>query len=184
MSFLPTPVLVLAPLLALIFLTAAGALLLGAALHDLACRTIPNWIPAALALDGLALRVLSGQVLGGIASALVVFACAALLWRRGLMGGGDVKLLGAAALVVPSGAALAFVLAVALAGGGLALTYLALRRLVRAPRAGRPAGVLARIVRVERRRIRQCRSLPYGCAIAAGAFFVLGTQVLEAGWTA
>jgi len=174
----------LMPCVAAILLAGAAALLLGAALHDLACRTIPNWIPAALALDGLALRVLSGQVLGGIVSGAVVFAGAALLWRRGLMGGGDVKLLGAAALVVPAGLALILILAVALAGGVLALIYLALRRLVSAPRAGRPAGALARIARVERRRIRQCRSLPYGCAIAAGAFFVLGAHLLNAGWAA
>ena len=73
----------LMPCVAAILLAGAAALLLGAALHDLACRTIPNWIPAALALDGLALRVLSGQVLGGIVSGAVVFAGAALLWRRG-----------------------------------------------------------------------------------------------------
>lgn len=154
-------------------LLTAVALLVAASLHDIASRSIPNWIPALLALDGLLLRLLGGQVLAGLAAGAVVFAAAAILWRRGLMGGGDVKLFGASAIVVPAGLAGTFVLAVALAGGALALLYLSLRRLVPEPGPARPARRLGRIARVERRRIRQCRSLPYACAIASGALLVL-----------
>jgi prepilin peptidase CpaA len=129
-----------------------------------------------LAIDGIVLRLLSGQLLFGMAAGVGVFAVAALLWRRGLMGGGDVKLLGAASIVVPPGLAAPFVLAVTLAGGLLAMTYLALRCVM--PRVvlprGRPrAARLVRLALVEQRRIRQCRSLPYACAIAAGAVFML-----------
>jgi prepilin peptidase CpaA len=154
-------------------LIGVAALLVAAALHDLACRTIPNWIPVALVLTGLILRLASGQLLDGIVAGIVVFVASALLWRRGFMGGGDVKLLGATAIVVPSGLGVPFIVVVAFAGGLLALTYMALRHVVPAPGPIRPLGRIARIARVERRRIRECRSLPYACAIASGALFIL-----------
>ena len=155
----------------LAFLGLAAALLLAASLHDIAARTIPNWIPAALATDGMLLQWLAGSLINGLAVGVAVFIAAALLWRRGLMGGGDVKLLAAAAVAVPP--VLALLATVALAGGVLALLYLLLRPLVAPPGAARPASRLARIVRVERRRIQQGRALPYACAIAAGALFIM-----------
>jgi prepilin peptidase CpaA len=158
---------------AFVLLAAAAALLLAAALHDIAARTIPNWIPAALALDGVVAKSISGGLLLGLAIGLLVFILATLMWRRGLMGGGDVKLLGAAAIVVPASLAASFLITVSLAGGVLALLYLLLRLVVAPPAAIRPRHRLARIVRAERRRIRACRSLPYACAIAAGALFVM-----------
>jgi prepilin peptidase CpaA len=151
----------------------AGALLVFAALHDVAARTIPNWVSALLAIDGLALKSFDGQLRLGLAAGAAVFLLAAVLWRGGFMGGGDVKLLGAAAIVVPPSLAAAFIVSVCLAGGALALLYLALRRVVAPPGATRPRWRLARILRAERRRIRQCRSLPYACAIATGALFVM-----------
>ena len=151
----------------------AAILLLVAALHDIAWRRIPNWIPAALALDGLALRLVHGQFLSGIAAGFAVLLAAGLLWRRGLMGGGDVKLLAASAVLLPASLVLSFIVAVAFAGGILACVYLVLRRIVRPPAARRPRHRLARLLRVEQRRIRACRSLPYAVAIASGALFIL-----------
>jgi len=55
----------------------------------------------------------------------------------------------------------------------LAVLYLAARPFVGAPPAGRPQGLIARIVRVERRRIGRGASLPYACAITAGLLFVI-----------
>jgi prepilin peptidase CpaA len=159
--------------LSTILLMLAAMLLIGAALHDIAARTIPNWIPVALGFDGLALQVLHGDWLLSLAAGLAVFVTAALLWRRGLIGGGDVKLLGAAAIVVSAGLTVSMLVAVSLAGGVLAVLYWILSRVVGPPGAVRPAHRLARIARVERRRIRQCRSLPYACAIASGALFVM-----------
>jgi prepilin peptidase CpaA len=154
-------------------LAVAAVLLIGAALHDIAARTIPNWLPATLAVDGVVGKLLAGQVLIGLAVGAAVFGLAALLWHRGLMGGGDVKLLGAAAIVVSPALAPSFLVMVSLAGGVLALLYLLLRRVVPPPGAVRPVRRLARIMRAERRRIRECRSLPYACAIATGALFVM-----------
>ncbi|MBC4018885.1 prepilin peptidase [Siccirubricoccus deserti] len=148
-------------------------LLAAAALHDVAVRTIPNALPLLLAIDGTILRVLKGDIAWGLAASGAVFILAALCWRRGLMGGGDVKLLGAATLLVAPGMSVGLLLNVSLAGGALALIYLALRRAVAAPVPGRPAGLLRRILRTERRRVRAGGPLPYATSIAAGAIFTL-----------
>jgi prepilin peptidase CpaA len=147
-------------------------LILAASLHDIATRTIPDGLVLALAATGLLSAVLHGHVLGALIAAGGIFVVSALCWRRGWMGGGDVKLLAAAALGMPPNSILAFAAAVAIAGGLLALLYLLGRRLVHAPASRRPPGMLARAVRVERWRISRGGPLPYACAIAAGALFV------------
>lgn len=148
------------------------ALILAASLHDIVARTIPNSLALALAVAGIATGALNGYLFGSLLAAGAVFVLSALCWRRGWMGGGDVKLLGAAALGMPPGSVLTFVAAVAIAGGLLAIFYLVARRLVPAPAPLRPDGLLARALRVERWRISRGGPLPYACAIAAGALFV------------
>ena len=152
---------------------ASVALLLAAA-HDVAARTIPNRLVLAIGLLGGGARLAAGELAGGLAAAGLVFLLAFAAWRFGLMGGGDVKLLSAAALLVPAAWVTSLVLAVALAGGVLALGYLILRRLVPAPAALRPAGLAARALRAEAWRIRRGGPLPYAVAIALGAFATLG----------
>lgn len=83
------------------------------------------------------------------------------------------KLFGAGALLVPPGAAFAFVLSACLAGGVLAILYWLAGRLVAPPSTVRPSSVLGRLVRVERRRLRRGGPLPYAVAITAGACFTL-----------
>jgi prepilin peptidase CpaA len=158
-----------------IALTSGGLLLFGAGLHDVAARTVPNLVCTCIAAFGLIVRFLEHDVLVGLAVALVVFFLAALCWRRGWMGGGDVKLLGAAALLVRPGSAATLVVDVALAGGILAVTYLILyatmpRRVMFTPK---PRSVPARALRVERWRIARKGPIPYASAIAAGALFCL-----------
>lgn len=155
-------------------LVAGSALLLAAAAtHDAATRTIPNWVPAGLLTLGIVVRALDGHALSGAAAASMVFAVCALAWLRGWLGGGDVKLAAAFALVLPPGQAGAFVLATALAGGVLALLYLALIRIVRRPAPGRRVGLIARFLKAEAWRICRGAPLPYGAAIAAGGFYAL-----------
>jgi prepilin peptidase CpaA len=125
-----------------------------------------------LALLGLALQVLHGSVLSGILASLIVFVSAAICWRRGWLGGGDVKLLGAAALAIPPGQVAHFVASVALIGAGLALAYLLASRVTPAPGVRRPGGLVARAIRIECWRIRRGGPLPYACAIAAGFLFI------------
>lgn len=157
-------------------LALGGTLLLAAALHDSAFRTVPNAVPAALAALGLALRAAAGDLVAGLAAAAAVFAMLLFCWHRGWLGGGDVKLAAAAALLVPPPLVPSLLLATALAGGLLAALYLAASRLVPPPPPGRPAGLLARAWRCERWRLHRRGPLPYAAAIAAGALATLSIR--------
>jgi prepilin peptidase CpaA len=156
-----------------IALLLVAALLLYAALHDIAARTIPDLVPGALAAAGIVLRLLAGDLLAGLAAAAIVFALTAFAWWRGWMVGGDVKLLAATALVVAPASVPGFVLAVALAGGVLAMTYLFLGRFLTIRNGPRPSSLPRRALRAEAWRIGRRGPLPYGVAIAAGAIFTL-----------
>jgi prepilin peptidase CpaA len=153
------------------------ALMLGAALHDLAVRTVPNWVAVALLLVGIAARLLSGDLLLGLAVAAAVFAAAAVLWLRRLMGGGDTKLLGAIALVVPPSRLPDLLLMTALCGGVLALYYLAMSYVVGRPAPGRRRTFLARLAKAERWRLSRRGPLPYAVAIAGGSILSLSPLV-------
>lgn len=152
---------------------ALAALLAAAALHDAAVRTVPNWISLALFLAGLALRAAHHDLPAGLAAAAALFALLALFWQLGLLGGGDVKLAAAAALAVPPHAVPGFVLAVAVAGGALALAYLLLPIFVPRPEPGRRRGLLARALKAEAWRLHRRGPLPYAAAIAAGCLYTI-----------
>lgn len=160
-------------------LLASGLVLAGvttlllAAAHDVVARTVPNRLAAILAVIGVGLRGLAGGLGAALLIGAVVFCIAALCWRRGWMGGGDVKLLAATAILVPPALTFSFIAAVAMSGGLLALLYLLARRHVAPPAAQRPHNLLARVLRVERWRVRRGGPLPYACAIAAGGLLVL-----------
>ncbi len=144
--------------------------LLLACVYDWALRVVPNAIPLVVASAGIALRWLSGNLAAGLLAAAIVFVLAALCWRRGWLGGADVKLLGAGALLVAPASACGFALATCLAGGVLAIVYLLLGRLVPPP-GPRPTSpsLVRRIIRIEQRRLQRRGPLPYATAIAAGA---------------
>lgn len=155
----------------------AAVILCLAAMHDVIARTIPDWMPIALAAVGLVERVLDGRVIAGLLAGVLVFILSGLCWKRGWLGGGDVKLLGAAAIAVPPAVVPPFAVAVALAGGVLSLVYLLIGRLLPKPARtgliGRKIDFLSRIARVEGWRLRRGGPLPYAVAIAAGGLFVL-----------
>jgi prepilin peptidase CpaA len=115
------------------------------------------------------------SLLNGLAIAAVTFAVLFVIWLLGAMGGGDVKLWAATALLIPPmlQPELAFVLRVVVFGGVLAILYLSLRLLVPKPRASRPSGLLPRVLRAEAWRICRRAPLPYACAIAGGAIVTL-----------
>ena len=155
--------------------TIASLLLLAlAAWRDLATRLIPDTLCIALAALGLAVRAASGlwAALASTGVAAILFALLAVVHARGLLGGGDVKLMTATALQFPPDQILHLLLTISIAGGALAALHLTLRRLP-AP-ARRPAGAhpLRRLWTVERWRIRR-GSLPYGVAIACGGAWTL-----------
>ena len=158
-------------------MVSAAVLLLIAALHDIAFRTIPDSVPAGLLIAGIVLRALLGGMAAGLALSLAVFALAVLCWRRGWMGGGDVKLLAATVLVVPPPGVGPFLLLTVQAGGVLGLLYLLLSRTVRLPTPGRRGAgsrnIVLRVARAERWRICRGAPLPYGFAIAVGGITLL-----------
>ncbi len=163
--------------IALLAVPAAG--LLGyAALHDLAVRTVPNWLPGLVLLLGICARLLDHDLLSGLIVAAVAFAVLFCIWVAGAMGGGDVKLWAATVLLVPPGwqPQFAFFVNVVLAGGLLALLYLGLSLVVPRPRATLQGSRLRRFLRVEQWRIGRRGPLPYACAIAAGAIAALIPQ--------
>jgi prepilin peptidase CpaA len=152
----------------------AAITLLLASGHDLAFRTVPNWMPVVLLLDGILLRFMGGTLVPGLLAGLLVLLAGAFCWRRGWLGGGDVKLLAATAVLVPPSLVINLLLDVALAGGVLAMIYLAMARLVASPAGiARPPGLFRRIRRAELYRVRRRGSLPYASAIAAGTLIVL-----------
>ncbi len=151
----------------------AISLLMLAAVGDVALRIVPNWLSVAVATDGIVLRTVYGNLPVAAAAALAVFVPAALCWRRGLMGGGDVKLLAAASLLVAPSLVPRLLLLVALAGGLLGLVYYAMRLVLRAPSRIRSRLLVVRILRIEQHRISRGFSLPYASAIALGCVYCL-----------
>lgn len=151
----------LAAALAICFL----ALVLSAAFSDAITFTIPNWIPLAL----LALFPVAGLAAGVPLPTLglhfaVGFGALVIgvgMFAMGWMGGGDAKLIAAAALWLGPAALLNFVLVTAVTGGGLAMLLLMLR----SP-AFRPVVVLG--PQWVNRLADSDRGIPYGVAITAG----------------
>jgi prepilin peptidase CpaA len=115
-------------------------LLVGIAVwKDLDSRRIPNWLTVGCFVVGIALRVPLGlsSVGWGLTAALLAFAFGFLFYVVGGLGGGDVKLMaGLATFLEPSGL-LVGLLAMALAGGALAV--------VTSIRAGKLRSVLTNV---------------------------------------
>lgn len=147
--------------------------LLAAAATDIAARVVPNFVSATVAVDGAAISGLGHDLSHSLLAMLCVFVPAIVFWRHGFMGGGDAKLLAAVSLLVPAHAVPSLVLAIALVGGGLALVYWTMTRLMTSDMPMRRQ-TLSRILRVERYRIRRGFSLPYAVAISGGTLFMLG----------
>lgn len=144
--------------MAMLTAVAAIGLFVLAATSDLRWRRIPDRFAVGLAGLGLlrltvalATGVGLGPAITDVIAAAALFAAGALLFRFGLFGGGDVKLMAAGALWLGASELFPYLFATALAGGLLALCFLVRRRLPRPVGDRRPAEVL-----------------PYGVAIAAG----------------
>jgi prepilin peptidase CpaA len=139
------------------------ALCLFAALHDVNRLTIPNWlnltiaglfVPAAL-VSGLPLEILGGHVLAGA----LAFVIAIGLFAFRVFGGGDAKMIPAVMLWIGPGAALSFIVTMAMVGGACALVLLVGKRSI-------PAAAIPGFMRAP---FEGNGGVPYGVAIAAGA---------------
>ena len=157
------------------FVLFGSALLVAAAWCDVATRTIPDALSLLLLATGGLARVLEGPwelaLSAGVALLLFVLLFAA--FSRGLIGGGDVKLMTAFAIGVSPLDSYRFVIATAIAGGLLGIAYLLLSRMPHFMRRIRRTSLLGRVFTIEAWRIRRHGPLPYGVAIAAGGTFVL-----------
>lgn len=102
-------------------------LMAGAAFEDFRRFTIPNWLTLGLcALWPLSLFAAPGvsAAVGDLACGLVVFGVGAVLFARGYIGGGDVKLLAAAALWAGPALLPSLLILTGILGGVLALILL------------------------------------------------------------
>ncbi len=153
----------------------AAGLFLIAAYGDLRTRRIPNALALAVAALGLVRLALAGDLAAGlmtVAAAAAVFAIGFLFFWRGWLGGGDVKLMAAAILLVGVPAMSFFLVAMSLVGLVVTLATLAADRFARRPATpnSAPQGEPG-----------SRRTVPYGVAIATGAILTLAVQLSVSG---
>jgi prepilin peptidase CpaA len=113
----------------LAFTMGLASMLLWAAAADLRHRRIPNASCGGIAALWPAYLLLAGApAAAALPGAAAVFAAGFLLWRCGVLGGGDVKLVSALALWAGGELLAPFLLVTALLGGWLAVASIAARR--------------------------------------------------------
>lgn len=113
-------------------LAVAVGILVTVAYQDVRTRRITNGLSLATAALGLARIALAVDVVDAcytIAVTTIIFAATFALFQRGVIGGGDAKILPATALLIGYRELLGFLLLMSLCGGVLALATLAAQRL-------------------------------------------------------
>ena len=156
--------------LAMLAVATSAVALSWSAVSDLRTYQIPNTASALIVFSYVvfALCVPTAPRLGALAVGLAVFAVGLLLFVRGAMGGGDVKLLAAAALWCGPHLLAVFAIVTGLAGALLAGILLSpLRRIL--PQAPHEVTAGAGLAALR-------QPMPYGIAISAGGLFVLSQQ--------
>ena len=154
--------------LALALVLAASCI---AAITDLRTRRVPNVLVGTLFVSGLALSALAGwqAVAMNVIIAVAVIILGTFAFSLRLIGGGDVKLLAAAAgtLGYPSGAD--FLLFTLLCGGVVAVVFSALRGRLGATFSNVRAMALPVFAGAAPARPQSGLAMPYAVAIFAGA---------------
>ncbi|WP_065750009.1 A24 family peptidase [Bradyrhizobium paxllaeri] len=149
-------------------------LLLYVATIDVATRLIRNEICLALALLGIAGQLASPmQVAESLIAAAILFLLLFVLYARGGIGGGDVKLLTALAIGFPLTGVIELLTITGLAGGVLALVHLMMRHLPYPNLAPAGSSIARRVYAIERWRHLRRAPLPYGVAIACGGIWTI-----------
>ena len=163
-----------APVTQAIYLAAVWsfpALMTYAALRDLLSFTIPNWIPVVV-ICGFFLAAAAQGGFWSLATLLhagtgvAVLAVVAFLFFRGLIGGGDAKLVAAASVWMGWPQLTPFLLVMALSGGVLALVWLVARRVTANALTSSWA----------RRYFTAARGIPYGVAVGFAGVAMFITQ--------
>ena len=149
-------------------------LLLYVATIDVATRLIRNKICLVLALLGIAGQFASPlQVAESLIAATILFMLLLVIYTRGWIGGGDVKLLVALAIGLPVMGVIQLLTITALAGGILALLHLMMRLLPQPRLAPAGSSLVRRVYAIERWRHLRHAPLPYGVAIACGGIWAV-----------
>lgn len=155
-------------MLAYLALAVFVGLLIYAACTDIASLTIPNWVSVALAGIFPVLALIGGMPLAQIGIHLLlgfaVLAIGFFLFQANILGGGDAKLLGAAAVWTGPALFITFALWTVLAGGALAVLIITARSFSPALAAWTPAFV--------NRLLTPKGGMPYGVAIMVGGLMV------------
>lgn len=141
--------------------------MLYAAVNDILSMRIANVVSVGLAAAFVVVALVAGmppeQILVHVGVGLAVLLANMLLFHMRLVGGGDAKLLAAAAMWVGYDQLVPFIVYVTIFGGVLALVLLAYRRL--------PVDALP-LPDWASRLHQPGEGMPYGVAIAAGALIV------------
>ena len=146
-------------------------LLLYVAVIDIATRLIQNGICLAVALLGIVSQFPGPHVAESLVVATILFLLLLVVYARGWIGGGDVKLLVALAVGLPLAGLTQMLTVTAFAGAVLALAHLMMRSLPTPPAGPRRVVALApRLRGGALRHVRRAplpmepRSLAAGCA--------------------
>lgn len=142
-----------------------------AAISDLRTRRVPNALVGALFVSGLGLSAFSGwqSVLADLAIVAIVIVAGTFAFSLKLIGGGDIKLLAAAAgtLGYPSGGN--FLVLTLLCGGVVAVAFSAMRGRLSATFSNVRAMALPVFAGAAPARPQAGLAMPYAVAIFAGA---------------
>jgi prepilin peptidase CpaA len=154
-------------------------LLLYVAVMDIATRLIRNEICLMLALLGIAVQFAGHMhVIESLVTATILLLLLIVIYQRGWIGGGDIKLLAALAVGLPLMGVIQLLTITALAGGGLALVHLMMRLLPYPKLAPAGSSLVRRVYAIERWRNLRHAPLPYGVAIACGGIWTVLSQGL------
>ncbi|MEG3179255.1 A24 family peptidase [Sphingomonas sp. LT1P40] len=150
-------------IVSVLLLVLLGLILVSAGIEDARIREIANWKNAAIALLAVPFWIAGGlslwpEIALQIGIALLVFAVFAGAFHFGMMGGGDVKMIGALALWFPFQPLMTMLVIMSLAGGAITLLML--------------------IDKWWRRQSAQ-PEIPYGIAIAIAALLTLREPILN-----
>jgi prepilin peptidase CpaA len=148
---------------------AAIALLLIAAYSDIRTLKIPNTLVLAIAVLGIIRLILLNDSIAAIFAigfAALVFLIGFVLFLRGIVGAGDVKLLVATVLVIRYPDLLTFLIRMSIFGALLSVGVIVLRSYVPLLLGPRVGSFLSTIP----------RSVPYGVAIAAAGIITILLQ--------
>jgi prepilin peptidase CpaA len=145
------------------------ALLLAAAVWDIASFTIPNFLQAGL-LAAFALLMIvhplgAGEFGMHLLAGFIGLVAGFTLFALGYIGGGDAKLFACVALWFGMDDLLAYTLVASVFGGALTLGLLAMRNWP----LPAPLATQNWLLRLHD----DAEGIPYGAALAAGAFFIL-----------